>query len=217
MRLLELFCGTKSVGKIFSKYGWEVISLDIDESFNPTITADICKWDYTEFPPNYFDAIWASPDCSTFSIASSGKYRTKAEPFGKENGEFYGKALQGNMMVDKTIEIIEYFKPANWFIENPKGLMRHYPPLKRYVKDYHSLMVYYANYGWGFPKPTDIWSKNYLWENESRPEMPESTYRYWTNKAGVKKRYYYDYAFKPARERSVVPEPLIERIYHQLK
>ena len=29
--LLELFCGSKSVGKVFEKEGWDVISLDIEE------------------------------------------------------------------------------------------------------------------------------------------------------------------------------------------
>ena len=46
-RLLELFCGTKSVGRAFEAAGWEVVSLDIVSKFEPTILCDIRSWDYT--------------------------------------------------------------------------------------------------------------------------------------------------------------------------
>ena len=44
-RLLELFCGTKSVGRAFEAAGWEVVSLDIVSKFEPTILCDIRSWD----------------------------------------------------------------------------------------------------------------------------------------------------------------------------
>ena len=48
-RILELFCGTKSVGRALAA-GWEVVSLDIVLKFKPTILRDIRSWDYTTFP-----------------------------------------------------------------------------------------------------------------------------------------------------------------------
>ena len=59
-RLLELFCGAKSVGRAFEAAGWEVVSLDIVSKFEPTILCDVRSWDYTTFPGN-FDMVWASP------------------------------------------------------------------------------------------------------------------------------------------------------------
>lgn len=213
MRLLELFCGTKSVGNVFKEKGWEVDSLDFNPKFQPTICADILEWDFKSIPVNKYDAIWCSPDCSTFSIATSGKYRSVLEPYGKDN-EYQAQAELGNRCVDKCIEIIQYFNPESWFIENPKGLMIHYPPLKDFIKEngHHNTQVYYGNYGWLFPKPTHIWSNKKLWK-ETSPVMPTDTYKYWTDNAGRRKRYYFDYGNKKAKGRSTIPPSLIEKIY----
>lgn len=48
MKLLELFKGTGSVGKVAYKLGFDVISLDLDPIYKPHILTDILKWDYKE-------------------------------------------------------------------------------------------------------------------------------------------------------------------------
>ena len=58
MKLLELFSGTGSVGKVAKTLGWEVVSLDLK---NADINEDILEWDYKKYEPNYFDMVWASP------------------------------------------------------------------------------------------------------------------------------------------------------------
>ena len=45
MRVLELFSGTHSVGKVFEKLGYEVISLDLHKA---TINTNILEWNYKE-------------------------------------------------------------------------------------------------------------------------------------------------------------------------
>ena len=54
MKLLELFSGTKSVGKVADRLSYEVISLDLK---NADINCNILNWDYTFYPPKYFDVI----------------------------------------------------------------------------------------------------------------------------------------------------------------
>jgi hypothetical protein len=209
-RLLELFCGTKSVGKVFESSGYEVVSLDFNPKFNATITQDILTWDYTVYPPNYFDVIWASPDCSTWTIATSGKYRLKTHPYGVNN-EHQEKATIGNNMVLRVIEILLYFQPTAWFIENPRALLQHFPPLKQFISEYNAYVnvVFYANYNnWPFPKPTNIWSNLPLWENETKPVMPPDSYYRINNKL-----YYKAYGAKRSSEnRSKIPPLLIERL-----
>ena len=88
MRLLELFSGTGSVGRAF---GWEVTSLDNNPKASPTICSDILQWDYKAFEPGHFDAVWASPCCTEFSIAL--KKRPRNLPL-------------GDALVLKTLEVI---------------------------------------------------------------------------------------------------------------
>ena len=107
MNLLELFSGTGSVGTIAKSLGYNVISLDLK---NADINCDILEWDYKQFDRNHFDFIWSSPPCTEYSVA-----KTK----GIRNIEY------ANSIVLKTIEIIKYFNPKYFVIENPQtGLLK---------------------------------------------------------------------------------------------
>ena len=67
MRLLDLYSGTHSVGKVARALGFEVVSLDLADA---TICCDVRDWDYASvFPVGYFDVIWCSPPCEYFSHA----------------------------------------------------------------------------------------------------------------------------------------------------
>lgn len=213
MRLLELFCGTKSVSNVFKQNDeYEIVSLDFNPKFNATHTVNILEWDFKQYAPDHFDVIWASPDCTTFSVATGGKYRTKASIYGLNNAHQPQSNL-ANAMVIKVIEILKYFNCKSWFIENPRGLLQHYPPMIDFIKETnsHKGLVYYGNYGWGFPKPTNIWSNLPLW-TETKPIMKEDTYKIHTRGDGIVRRYYNGYKFKNTEERSKIPPMLISRL-----
>ena len=157
MKLLELFKGTGSVGKVAVPFGYEVVSLDFDKKFQPDITTDILNWDYKKYhiDHNYVpDFIWGSPPCQTFSPMV---YRLKervirtAEPISD-------RAKVGTQILHKLLEIIDYFKELNpkllFCIENPVGMMRFDPKMKELARE----STYYNLYGDAKLKPTDFWS-----------------------------------------------------------
>jgi len=116
MRLLELFAGSRSVGSIADVRGWQVFSLDIQPFEKIDLVKDILEVTKQDLPfiP---DVIWASPDCTTFSIAAISTHRNGTEAKSE-------KAKNGDAMLAKTIEIISWFPNAKFFIENPMGMMR---------------------------------------------------------------------------------------------
>jgi hypothetical protein len=142
MRLLELFAGTGSVGKSFLKYKWKVVGLDLEKGHE--IQCDILTWDYKKYPVGYFDAIHASPPCIQYSIA-----RTSA----KTPRDF----VSADKLVRKTLEIIRYFHPTVWIIENPyTGYLRKRPCMKDMARFLR--VVCYCKYGKPYKKATAIWT-----------------------------------------------------------
>ena len=115
MKLLELFSGTGSVGSAFASAGWEVTSLDSDPKTDATIHEDILTWDYSTYPPGHFDVIWSSPCCTHYSCARRGAKTPR------------NLALADSLVL-RSQEIISYFNPPAWFIENPQtGLLKDRP------------------------------------------------------------------------------------------
>ena len=115
MRVLGLFSGSGSVGSAFSSRGWDVVSLDLDPKTDALVKADILTWDHTVFPPGQFDAIWASPCCTQYSCARRGAKTPRNLDL-------------ADSLVRRSLEIIEYFQPRVWFLENPTtGMLKDRP------------------------------------------------------------------------------------------
>lgn len=118
LKVLELFSGTGSVGKVCDLLGWETLSVDLDGRAD--ITCDILTWDYTKYSKDEFDVIWASPPCASFSALQRswiGRIRD-GKIFTEEDIET-NMTEKGDPIVLKTLEIINYFNPHYWFMENP--------------------------------------------------------------------------------------------------
>ena len=80
MKVLELFAGTRSIGKAFEKRGHEVFSVEWNKDFeNIDLYADILTVTAQDILEKFGkpDIIWASPDCTTYSVAAISKHRRK--------------------------------------------------------------------------------------------------------------------------------------------
>ena len=157
MNVLELFSGTHSVGKICDELGWECIS--VDNTMSATYEVDIMDFDYKMYPKGYFDIIWGSPPCQTFSKVRDVWIGRKTSHFGDKvitSEMLYDDMIQNGVpLLNRLLEIINYHKPKFYFIENPAtGKMKNYVPdtMPFYIVDYCK----YAN--WGYKKRTQIWT-----------------------------------------------------------
>jgi site-specific DNA-cytosine methylase len=149
MKVLELFAGSRSVGKAAESLGYKVFSSDLNNFEGIDYAVDVLKFDINKLPFKP-DVIWASPPCTYFSVASIGKH------WNKDHTPKSNNALFGVKIVKKTINIIKDLQPKFWFIENPRGKLRKL----EVVKGLPRTTIWYCQYGDTRAKPTDIWSNH---------------------------------------------------------
>jgi hypothetical protein len=157
MKVLELFAGTRSIGKAFEAKGHEVFSVEWDKSFdNINLYADIGGLTSKDVIKKFGrpDVIWASPDCTTYSIAAISHHRRQEEGGNLAPKSEYAKFCD---KVNKNVlDLIAELKPRFYFIENPRGAMRKMD----FMKGLYRYSVTYCQYGDKRMKPTDIWTNH---------------------------------------------------------
>ena len=159
IKVLELFAGTRSVSKAFEKRKHQTYSIEWNKDFeNISLYEDINKVtveDIIKLCNGVPDVIWASPDCTTYSIAGISHHRKK----NSENGSLEPISEYAKFC-DKTnkyvLELIRQLNPKVYFIENPRGGLRK----MAFMKDLKRYTVTYCQYGDFRMKPTDIWTNH---------------------------------------------------------
>lgn len=154
IKLLELFAGSRSIGNVADAMGMNVFSSDIEAFEKIDYVTNILDFD-TNQVPFVPDAIWGSPPCTFFSVASIGHHWNKNNTPKSEN------ALMGVEIVKKTLSIINFFLHQNrklvFYFENPTGKLRKLPVVRG---DFDRASITYCSYGDNRMKPTDIWTNN---------------------------------------------------------
>lgn len=158
MKVLELFAGTRSIGKAFEKRGHEVFSVEWDKSFeNINLYQDISTLTAEQVLTLFGkpDVIWASPDCTTFSVAAISYHRRKNPITGNlEPITDYAKFC--DVTDQHLVDLIKELNPKFYFIENPREGMRK----MSFVQGLPRYTVTYCQYGEERMKPTDIWTNH---------------------------------------------------------
>lgn len=155
VKILELFAGSRSIGNEGDRLGMEVFSVDWEpyEDIDLSMDVEDMKLSDVPFVP---DGVWASPDCVTYTIAAISTHRNGTEP----KSDYAKKCDRVNQ---HFISLIKQWLEINpkmvFFIENPRGMLRHMPFMKEFTR--HT--VWYCQYGDDRAKPTDIWTNSTTW------------------------------------------------------
>lgn len=155
MNLLELFAGSRSVGQVAESLNMNVFSVDWEKFEHIDLSIDIEKLQINHIPfiP---DIIWASPDCTTYTIAAISKHRNGVNP----KSDYAKKCDNVNI---HFIDLIKTWLQLNpnmiFFIENPRGMLRKMP----FMQEFKRHTIWYCQYGDDRAKPTDIWTNSNKW------------------------------------------------------
>lgn len=171
--ILSLFDFTGTWPQPFLQAGYFLHQVDIKNGI------DILTWDYkTALPADEFNVvgILAAPPCTDYSGSGAQYWKAK---------DLNGTTAASNLLMEKTLEIVDYYKPAFWAMENPVGRLRRmlrgeYKPgepqinvpdsLKDVVKDINHAF-HPCDYGDPYTKKTLLWGtfNNDLIKTEVEP------------------------------------------------
>ena len=208
MKVLELFAGTRSIGKEFEAKGHKVYSIEWDKE-HPNIDwyVDIGTITVQDIIDRFGvpDVVWASPDCTSYSVAAISHHRIREDDGNLTPKSDYAKFCDkvNIHVIDMINELLEINPKLIYFIENPRGGMRK----MNFMKNFPRYTVTYCQYGDTRMKPTDRWTNhpNPKFKPPCKNGDPchESAPR--GSKTGTQGR-------KGAKERSRIPEQLCKHI-----
>lgn len=102
--IISLFDLTGNWSKPYKDNGFEVIQVDLQ------LGIDILTWNYKQIPKEKVYGILSACPCTDFALSGATHFKRK------DNDGTTEKSIK---LVKKTMEIIKYFKPKFWVIENP--------------------------------------------------------------------------------------------------
>lgn len=144
--ILSLFDLTGNWSRPYKENGFKVIQVDLQ------LGIDILEWDYKTIPKEDVYGILAAVPCTDFAVSGARWFKAKDND---------GRTDLSMRLVAKTKEIIEYFDPIFWAIENPVGRIHKLNPWMgkaSYIFDPYE----FAGYGYDddrYTKRTCLWGR----------------------------------------------------------
>lgn len=143
--ILDLFAGSRSVYHATADLPVRVFSVELQDLPGIDLRMDIrgLTPDLVPFRP---DLVWASPPCTSYSIAGIKWHRRGCEPVSD----------LARVSDDLLVHVIGLCLGwgCDYVIENPRGMLRKMP----FMQDLPRRTVTYCSYGDRRMKPTDLWS-----------------------------------------------------------
>jgi hypothetical protein len=150
--VLSLFDYTGNWSKPYRDNGYEVIQVDIE------LGTDILTWDYKRYPKEQVKGILAACPCTDFSLSGAAWFAEK---------DADGRTAASIELVKKTWEIIQYFEPEFWAIENPMSRIHKLCPFIGDVKfKFHPYQ--FAQYD-PIPRNSQYQKQTWLWGKFNNP------------------------------------------------
>ena len=157
MKVLELFSGTGVLSAAFRERGHRTLTVDWEESHKPDLKADIGMLTADDIVRLFGrpDIVWASPDCTTYSVMCISRHSDGVKP----KSDYAARCDRVNAHV---CDLIRELKPRAWFVENPVGMLRKMPFIQKLMEDTGGRRhtVTYCQYGERRQKPTDIFTNH---------------------------------------------------------
>ena len=156
MKVLELFAGSRSIGKVCDELGHNCFSVDNKPFDGINLVKDIehLTEQDIQFVP---DMVWVGTPCTTYSLAGISHHRHEDTT---PKTDFAFKCDSMNIHVLKLIRFWLDINPDMiWYIENPRAVLRK----MWFMQGLNRTTVTYCSYGDTRMKPTDIWSNN-IWD-----------------------------------------------------
>jgi hypothetical protein len=153
--VFDLFSGTGSATQAFHDAGHTIIKIEIDEYFKAherdilALNAAYLVKKYGQ--PNF---IWASPPCTSFSVASIGHH------WNLDRTPKTDEAFASLELVKFTLRLIKDLNPQAWLMENPRGMLRK----QAIMQGLERREITYCAYGEKRMKPTDLWGSVPNWD-----------------------------------------------------
>lgn len=218
---IEIFAGEWQISRMAEQNWIKMLSVDWTPYPGIWLVADVGKlkkWDIPFIP----DFWWASPDCTTYSIAACSTHRNRDRSAKSD----YAKQCDttNKHWIDLMLEYKRINPEMSCYIENPRGNLRHMDFMIALEAEWFTRhTVWYCQYGDERAKPTDIWTNSKTWI--PRPQCHNYKYDEYGNI--IDRHCHHESARrwsatgtqgrKNAHERSKMPEQLCEEIIMSLK
>lgn len=156
MKVLELFAGSAHFSRFAKLMGHETFTIDWKQYGKIDKVMDIAELTLADLPWTP-DVIWASPDCTSYSVAALYYHRNSDL---KPKTDCAKTSDATNIHWVHLLRVLLDLNPnLVYFIENPRGAMRK----MWWMQGLPRRTIWYCKYGDERAKPTDIWTNSKTW------------------------------------------------------